>query len=175
VKRSNPPLALAILVMALCAGTVQAGTVTIVDASLTLHDPWLAEDLAALDRPGDLFDELALFDAGLIGSTTTTGGMALPDPAPETEPQAEQPAPPQPLLAGPALLPSQTMTGGSMSNTSVTSAGGSSSTIPPADLQITPQLLLATSGELLANSDWLFIPPRFLDGVFRPPRRVVSL
>jgi hypothetical protein len=62
-----------------------------------------------------------------------------------------------------------------MSSTSVTSSSSSSSSIPPADLCTTPNLLLALSTESLETSDWLFIPPRFLEGICRPHRLVFSL
>lgn len=94
--------------------------------------------------------------------------LAAAEPAPEPRPE---PHPTKIVAPADAQLP--TPTDGTMTSTSVTS-GGFSPSIPPATIADTPDLLLALSPESIETSDWLFIPPRFLDGIFRPPRCVVS-
>jgi len=89
------------------------------------------------------------------------------DDDPDTE---AKPEPQRTKIVAPAVAQLPTPTGGTMTSPSVTSSGGSSTSLPPATLADSPDLLLALSAESLETSDWLFIPPRFLDGVFRPPR-----
>jgi hypothetical protein len=175
VTRKVPLLALVILAMAFSAGSLPAATVTLPVVEFALGDPLPMSLPMQLDPFGDdLLVGLKPVNYGL-----TAGSLAASQPAPESKPAPEpepEPEPqPQQQLLSPAAANTQGPTGGTMSSTSVTSSSSSSSSIPPADLCTTPDLLLATSGELLTASDWLFIPPRFLDGIFRPPRHVVSL
>jgi hypothetical protein len=101
-----------------------------------------------------------------LAAVEQSGPQSRPAPEPRPEPQRKSDR----AVAGtPALI------GGTTSSTSTTTSGGSASGPPPADLQTSPEVLLAASGESLVTSDWLYIPPRFLDGIFRPPRHVVSL
>lgn len=91
---------------------------------------------------------------------------------PASKPVKEKPAPaprrveqPQPLIVG---LSGQSMSGTSVSSTLVAGANGAglatATTVVP----------IPAARRLPAGEEWLFIPPRFLDGVFRPPRSGVS-
>jgi outer membrane biosynthesis protein TonB len=142
------------------AQSASAAPVTAFQVELTRHGGDFEAACRAVEKQ---FAEMGQIEA-----------LAEPPPKPEPEPET-QPEPQPTKIVAPAVAQLPAPTGGTMSSTSVTSTGGSSPSIPPATLADTPDLLLATSGERLAASDWLFIPPRFLDGIFRPPRHVVSL
>ncbi len=67
------------------------------------------------------------------------------------------------------LLPAGSMTGSSSATVSAGAVGGPAMPTPATEFE--PSL----AGLDTLPGDWIFIPPRFLDGVFRPPRMVVSL
>ena len=67
-------------------------------------------------------------------------------------------------------------------STAGSSTGGSPVSAQPvggvsaaANLTTATHLQATQAGSHVRKSDWLHIPPRFLDGVFRPPRHIVSL
>ncbi len=105
--------------------------------------------------------ELSLADSQVVASK------------PVEEPQAPVPQPPQPVVQPQPPqavgLSGQSMTGSSVSTTLVVGASGAGHTTATVTV---PQPL---ARRLSVGEDWLFIPPRFLDGIFRPPRTVVSL
>lgn len=140
-----------VILLSGCIQRTSAAPVSILQVELARHGGDLAKALQAVESH---FASVEAEDA---------------EPDPETKPE------PQPTkLVAPAVAQLPAPTGGTMTSTSVTS-GGTSPSIPPATLSDTVELLLNLSGEPLTTSDWVFMPPRFLDGVFRPPRLVVSL
>lgn len=90
--------------------------------------------------------------------------------APKRQVPKPKPPAPKPVPAEEAMLASA---GSSMSSLSMSSVSGGAST-PAAATGADEYAIPSVDGSYLQVSDWLFIPPRFLDGVFRPPRQVVS-
>jgi len=90
--------------------------------------------------------------------------VAAMSPLPDNNPDSD-PGSPSVALIQPAMAETQSTAGG----TSVASSGASSSS---AHILATDfELRQAPPGEFLTTSDWVFIPPRFLHGIFRPPRQ----
>ncbi len=67
------------------------------------------------------------------------------------------------------ILPVGSMTGSTSST--VTAGAVSSAAISSPVTDFEPSLVRL----YVLQDGWMFIPPRFLDGVFRPPRTIVSL
>ena len=93
--------------------------------------------------------------------------------APASEPVEERPAPPPRRVEKPhppvVGLSGHSMTGTSVSTTVVVGASGAGLAMAKVDI---PR---SVARRLPIEEAWLFIPHRFLDGVFRPPQVVSSV
>ena len=131
----------------------------------TLTVSFLASD-RAVAAPITVFhpEVEALFE---LESTTETGAGKT------AKPKRQKPAPlplPEPN-DGPVA---DGLTGGLMSPQSLPSTSVGSSAAP-ADVTRSASLSQCQLSMAIRTDEWLFIPPRFLDGIFRPPKSVVSL
>ena len=90
------------------------------------------------------------------------------------KPKQQKPATPVPPAPEPDHDPvADGLSGGSMSAPSSQSTGGGSGATPAAMTPSTPLVQCLICGAVHSD-EWLCIPPRFLDGVFRPPRLVAA-
>lgn len=90
------------------------------------------------------------------------------------KPAQEQRQDPDPSIARRDIPDSSGLSAGSMSAPPVSSPSGGGSA-GPADVAESASLPQCQICMIIRQDEWLFIPPRFLDGIFRPPRSVISL